>query len=100
MKTAIATPLMLFTLALAGCGSGGGPSGEYLGREGAFVDKLVFGPGDKVQAVQDGEVNAGTFTVEDGGRVVVNIAGDSNALTPKSDGCLDGGDFIGTYCKP
>src|SRR5690554_5349235 len=48
---------------LTACG-GGEPSGEYIGIEGAVVDKLEFGPDDKVRTTEAGETKEGTFRFE------------------------------------
>ncbi|MFA5495630.1 MAG: hypothetical protein WC247_12705 [Porticoccaceae bacterium] len=83
---------------LTACG-GGEPSGEYIGIEGAVVDKLEFGPDDKVRTTEAGETKEGTFRFEGDKLIVVTIDGDQNALTITDDGCLNGG-YLGTYCKP
>ncbi|MDO8827554.1 hypothetical protein [Methylophaga sp.] len=88
--------IMFFTLAACG-GSGGSVSGEYIGQENAWVDKLVFGPDDKVRAIDGDETALGIFTVE-GDKVMVAIGGDQNPMTIRKDGCLDGG-YVGVYCK-
>lgn len=44
-------------LGLSACGDGNSISGEYIGLDNAWVDKLVFGPNDQVRAI-DGEETA------------------------------------------
>jgi hypothetical protein len=89
-------------LALVGfivaCGSGGsGISGEYVGQPGAWVDRLVFGPGTEVRAFQRGDAAVGVFGV-DATEILLTIGTDQDKLTIVGNGCLDGG-HLGTYCK-
>lgn len=80
------------------CGSGGGGvSGEYVGQAGAWVDKLVFGPGNEVRAFDGGDSAAGIFGIE-GKEILLTIGTDRDKLTIVGNGCLDGG-HLGTYCK-
>ncbi|MDO9600238.1 MAG: hypothetical protein Q7J47_21165 [Azoarcus sp.] len=82
---------------LAACGDSG-LSGEYIGRQGSWVDKLVFGPGNEVRAVDGRDEAAGVFRIE-GKQVILTIGTDQSALTIADSGCLDGGRQAGVYCK-
>lgn len=93
-----AATLLGLTAVLTACG-GGDPSGEYIGIEGAVVEKLEFGPDDKVRTVDASETNEGTFRREGDKLIIVSINGDQNSLTITDDGCLNGG-YLGIYCKP
>lgn len=64
---------------------------------GSWVDKLVFGPGNEVRAVDGGATSAGIFHVE-GQEIVLTFGTDQNKLTVTDNGCLDGGRAAGTYC--
>lgn len=72
-------------------------SGDYIARgDDAFVEKLVFGPGDRVQAVLGDSARVGTFTVN-GSQVVVTIGTDQTTLA--IDGNCVVSERLGTYCK-
>lgn len=87
---------LLLAATLAACGESG-PSGDYLARgDDAFVDKLVFGPGDRVQAVLGDNTRVGSFTVK-GSEVVVTIGSDQSTLA--IDGNCVVSQRLGTYCK-
>lgn len=91
---------ILFGVMLAGLSACGGESsitGEYIGQENAWVDKIIFGPEDQVRAIDGDETTLGIFRVE-GETVIVAISGDQNPMTIREDGCLDGG-YVGVYCK-
>jgi len=74
-------------------------SGTYLAKGDALVDKLEFGPGDKVTATAENQSLTGTYTVA-GSQVTIAIPGQT-VLVYKLDsaGCLDGGPQIGKLCK-
>jgi len=81
---------------VAACGNSS-ISGEYVGQPGSWVDKLVFGPGNEVRAVDGGATSAGIFHVE-GQEIVLTFGTDQNKLTITDNGCLDGGRAAGNYC--
>lgn len=88
---------------IAACGNSGNSgnsriAGEYIGQPGAWVDKLVFGPGNEVRAVDGGDTAAGVFRVE-GKEIILTIGTDQSKLTIVGNGCLDGGRDAGVYCK-
>jgi hypothetical protein len=94
-KTLRATSLATLTLALAACG---GLSGTYSGKGTGFLDDLTFHSGGKVDATFMGMTKEGTFK-KDGKRVTITVNGDTQVLTLASNGCLEGGGILGTYCK-
>jgi len=49
---------LALAVSVIACGNGG-ISGEYVGQPGAWVDKLTFGPGNEVRAVQRGDAAVG-----------------------------------------
>lgn len=81
---------------IAGCGNSS-ISGEYVGQPGSWVDKLVFGPGNEVRAVNRGDAAAGVFRVESK-EIFLTIGTDQTKLTIAANGCLDAG-RLGIYCK-
>jgi hypothetical protein len=86
--------LALATL-LAACGNSS-LSGEYVGQPGSWVDKLVFGPGNEVRAIDGGDTSAGIFKVE-GTEILLTIGTDQDKLKIDGNGCLSS--RLGTYCK-
>lgn len=95
-----ASLLLALVFGLAGCGGSdsGALTGEYIGQPGSWVDKLVFGPGNEVRAVDGEETALGIYSV-DGKQVLVAISGDQSTLIITDNGCLDGGGMAGVYCK-
>jgi hypothetical protein len=83
---------------VAACGGSSSISGEYMGQPGSWVDKLVFGPGNEVRAIDGGDTAAGIFSI-DGKEVLLTFGTDRNKLTITGNGCLDGGRDAGIYCK-
>lgn len=83
-------------LLLSACGNG--PSGEYVGEPGSFLDKIVFKSGDKVEVIKGGGTRVGTYRV-DGKQVIIVIGNDQETLTVDDKGCIGSGRLRGTYCK-
>lgn len=94
-KTFRASSLATLTLVLGGCG---GLSGTYSGKDTGFLDDLTFHSGGKVDATFMGMTKEGTYK-KDGKRVTITVNGDTQVLTLASNGCLEGGGLLGTYCK-
>jgi len=88
---------LALVILVAACGSSS-VSGEYVGQPGAWVDKLVFGPGNEVRAIDGGDTAAGIFSI-DGKEILLTFGTDQNKLTITDNGCLDGGRDAGMYCK-
>lgn len=80
----------------AACGSG--LEGTYSGANTGFLDEITFRSGDKVDVKFMGMTREGTYKRE-GDRVTVTVGNDTQVLTLRDDGCLDGGGLIGSYCK-
>jgi hypothetical protein len=82
----------------AGCG-GATVEGTYAGKGETIIDTLTFKPGGKVDVTMIGITHEGAFEID--GRTVTVIApnGTRTPLTIASNGCLEGGGLIGTYCK-
>jgi hypothetical protein len=82
----------------AGCG-GATVEGTYTGKGETIIDTLTFKPGGKVDVTMIGITHEGAFEID--GRTVTVIApnGTRTPLTIASNGCLEGGGLVGTYCK-
>lgn len=100
----VTRPIMLVALAalaLAGCGeklSGAYvPKGDGTGKVFSY-SKIEFVSGDTVDITALGIVREATYKI-DGKRVAVTIDAQPLVLTIDDDGCLDGGSYLGTYCK-
>ncbi|MBL85506.1 MAG: hypothetical protein CMO82_02480 [Winogradskyella sp.] len=96
MKTLKILTILAFALCLLSCGNG--LEGTYKGSNGAFFDQLTFISKNKVELVFKGATSEVEYTVE-GDKVKITNAGQTQILTITDDGCLDGGDFVGKYCK-
>lgn len=94
IKTVI---ILCITLLFFGCFKKG-LSGTYVGKENAFFEKMSFTSKDKVELTFFGSTTEASYTIEDG-KVKISNTGENQILTITDDGCLDGGGFIGTYCK-
>ncbi|GAA3972946.1 hypothetical protein [Mucilaginibacter dorajii] len=100
MKTSIGSIILLSAALLAGCR--GGLSGTYKQTGGLMAGmasgKMTFVSGNKV----DIEINGVTSecTYEKDGDQVKLISGDRNqVLAIDKEGCLDGGEIMGKFCK-
>lgn len=82
-------------LMLSACGDG--VSGTYNGNEDTFLDKLEFDSG-KVNMTAMGQTKQGIYEV-DGDKVNITVSGETNVFTKVDGDCLDGGEFLGKYCK-
>lgn len=91
------TVYSIFSMFLFAC-SGDSLHGTYMGDEGSFLEKITFTSSDKVELVFMGSTVEGTYEIEDN-KVKINNSGEIQILTITDDGCLDGGGFIGKYCK-
>ena len=91
-----AAAMVCACLLLPGCSCDSVP-GTYTDAEGVVSVELKS---DGKAYVTLGELgtNAGEWE-QDGDRIVVKIGGDSNVLTLKEDGSLDGGMMLGTLKK-
>jgi hypothetical protein len=95
MKTLRLCILLLSVAFLASCG--GHLSGTYV-NSGGIGGKLHFISGGKVQVEQMGTTIECTY--EKNGDQVKLISGEKNQiLTIDKNGCLDGGEIMGKFCK-
>ncbi|MEW5977628.1 MAG: hypothetical protein AB1898_17680 [Acidobacteriota bacterium] len=88
--------VVLASTLLVGCGKK--LSGTYSGKDTGFLDKMTFKSGGKVDLTFMGMTREGTYEI-DGNQVKITNAGDTQVLAIDSQGCLDGGGFLGRYCQ-
>ncbi|WOD43704.1 hypothetical protein [Hwangdonia lutea] len=98
MKNLKNTVLCITALLFVGCFNTK-LEGTYVGEEGAFLDKINFTSNSTVELTFFGSTTETTYTTEHN-KVKINNAGEIQVLTITDNGCLDGGGFIGKYCKP
>lgn len=92
----------LLCLFLAGCGHNS-LSGTYLPKGGGMGNGVVM---SKLEFISPSEVNISMMeqTVRanyklDGKQVVLAVNGQQEVFNLDSDGCLDGGNLFGKFCK-
>ncbi len=98
MKTLKLSLLALLTVFMASCG--GHLSGTYVQSRGtgALTDSKMIFSGSKVQIVMMGTATECKYE-KDGDQIKI-INGDKNQIiTIDKDGCLDGGEIMGKFCK-
>jgi len=85
-------------LIVMGCG-GGGLSGTYSGGGMPFT-KMTFTSADKVELTSiHGTITEAAYVIE-GDKVKMTVAGaPTQVFTINSEGCIEGGGVIGTFCK-
>lgn len=90
---------LLLIATLAACGSGG-LSGEYgsVNEINGRWDTLYTFKGSQVEIDLLGNVQVGSFKVEDG-KVYITFAGQTQAMRIDDSGCIDGGLLLGRACK-
>ncbi len=88
-------------LALAACDSG--LSGTYTSdgsaRYGNLIESMTFKPGGKVEVVAMGMTKELPYEMEGKKVKIVDEAKTATILTIDDNGCLDGGEMIGKFCK-
>jgi|SRR5579863_526174 hypothetical protein len=94
--------IALVLLMLAACGRAGlsgtyTPAGGGLGN-GLVMEKLEFGSGDAVTLTMMQQKIRVTYKV-DGKQLLLNANGQQMVFDIKDDGCLDGGNVFGKFCK-
>ena len=92
----------LTCLALAGCGRSS-LSGTYLPKGGGMgnglvMQKLEFSSGNNVTLTMMEQRVRVTYTI-DGKQLLLNANGQQMVFDIGSDGCLDGGNLFGKFCK-
>jgi hypothetical protein len=83
---------------LSACG-GATVEGKYVGQDDTFIDSLTFKSGGKVDVELVGVTHEGTYEIDGNSVTVVAPNGTKTPLTIASNGCLEGGGLVGTYCK-
>ncbi|WP_100611365.1 hypothetical protein [Confluentibacter lentus] len=86
------------SILLFGCTTGNELRGIYIGNNNAFFEKLTFKSGNKVEIVFMDTTSEIDYQLDDDKVKIIN-AGQNQILIITDEGCLDGGGFIGTYCK-
>lgn len=89
---------LLVSILLSACSGDNDLTGTYTGSNNAFFEKLTFKPGNKVEIVFMGTTSEIDYKIDENKVKIIN-AGQNQILTITDDGCLDGGGFIGKYCK-
>lgn len=89
--------LAALSLQLAACGSG--LSGEYVPQEASmFMQSVKFEDGHAYITSIAGQTSRVDYEV-DGERVMLKLGATSQMFTLDKNGCLEGGQMIGTFCK-
>lgn len=83
-------------LGLLGCGQK--LSGAYVPKGDAFFEKLEFVSGDAVNVTFMTQTVQGSYKL-DGQQLVITVNGQQQVFTIDGEGCIDGGNMIGKYCK-
>lgn len=104
----IRRPLMILATAAAcltlfNCSCGSKVSGTYvppanIPADSVVLQKLEFGSGGQVTVTMQGQKMNVTYKV-DGNKVLLNVSGQQFVFDIGNDGCLNGGDAFGKYCK-
>lgn len=97
MKSLKIITMAILVLLFTGC-TNKTLDGIYIGNDNAFFESLTFKSGDKVEIVFMGTTSEIEYQLENNKVKIIN-AGQNQILTITNDGCLDGGGFIGKYCK-
>jgi hypothetical protein len=84
-------------VAAAACGDGG-MRGIYTSGGEGFFEQLNFTSGEKVEITFIGTIAEGNYVVEDG-KVKITVNNQTQVLLIASNGCLEGGGLLGTYCQ-
>jgi PBP1b-binding outer membrane lipoprotein LpoB len=92
--------LIAATVFLAGCGSRLSGTYKVDSNGGIPFEKITFTSGSKVElttAMTEATTEA-TYVVE-GDKVKISAAGMTQIFTIDKNGCLNGGEMIGKFCK-
>ena len=97
MRTVLKLSFSLGILILLNsCGKG--LEGTYTGQRNAFFDQLTFTSGSTVELMFMGATKEAHYNVKNK-KVRINSADETQVFTINEDGCLEGGGYLGTYCK-
>jgi hypothetical protein len=98
---AIASVALLVALLLTSCDSG--LSGTYTsdgsGQVGKIISSMTFKSGGKVEIVAQGMTKELPYDVEGNKVRITDERKSVTILTIDNNGCLDGGEMIGKFCK-
>lgn len=83
-------------LLLGACGQS--VSGRYDASPRGFFEYMDFRSDGKVEVGKFGSVSELTYEIEND-RIKVSRGGQTQILTVDKDGCLEGGNMMGKYCK-
>jgi len=100
-RLALAYTVVLACLAVAACSRS--LSGTYVPKGGGMgnglvMEKLEFGSGNSVTLTMMEQKIRVTYTIE-GKQLLLNANGQQMVLDIDGDGCLDGGNLYGKFCK-
>jgi|UniRef100_UPI00404A2930 hypothetical protein len=95
MKLIKSFAILCIFLLLVGCNNK--LSGSYKGNSNTFFDQLNFTSNNTVELVFMGATKEAEYRVKDH-KIYITTAGETQIFTMNNN-CLDGGGFIGTYCK-
>lgn len=89
--------ILMLLLLLSGC-TNDTLEGSYTGSENAFFDQLIFKSNHKVELVFMGATSEADYSIDDN-KVKITTANETQILSITKTDCLDGGGFMGQYCK-
>lgn len=94
---------VLTCFALPACGGTSHLSGTYVAKgaglgNGLVMDKLEFGSGDSVTLSMMAQKIRVTYKI-DGKQLLLSANGQQMVFDIESDGCLNGGELYGKFCK-
>ena len=100
---AVCIAAVLICFALPACGGTSHLSGTYVAKgaglgNGLVMDKLEFGSGDTVTLSMMAQKIRVTYKV-DGKQLLLSANGQQMVFDIESDGCLNGGELYGKFCK-
>lgn len=72
--------------------------GTYIGQEGALMDKLIIKKGHKADIIFMGTITKVSYE-KTGNKVKFMMPEGPEILVLDPNGCLDGGTWMGRYCK-
>jgi hypothetical protein len=101
VKSSIIFAALLSVVLASGCSHG--LSGTYLPKGGGMgnglvMQKLEFISGTEVNVQMMEQTMRATYKVE-GNQVLLNFNGQQPVFKLDDDGCLDGGNLFGKFCK-
>ena len=98
MKTLKILLTLFVSILLFSCLGNDQLKSTYTASDNAFFEKLTLKSGNNLEIVFIGTTIEADYRLEDD-KVMINSAVETQILNITEKGCLDGGGFIGTYCK-